>query len=235
MAYRSTVHATTTVTPHLVMFGREMIMPLDVMFRCPTSSPSTIGSFTCDLQTTLDDIYTKVRDVTGQAQQRQKRLYDNRMRHRTYRTGDCVMLFCPAVPCDKSPKFHRYWRGPFTVVRCVHDVNYCIRDASNLAAKPVVVHHGRLKPAVSSSLRAPPHQPLVQPSTTTCSTCSLAAAPGALSHPLWPFDKELLASLPVPLQPQPAPPPQPQPPQPPPRPQPEHHIPARFADYELDF
>ena len=38
MAYRSSVHYSTGFTPHYLVFGHEISLPLDIMYRPPPST-----------------------------------------------------------------------------------------------------------------------------------------------------------------------------------------------------
>ena len=40
IAYRSAVQSSTGFTPHFMLFGREMRLPLDIMYRLPEASHS---------------------------------------------------------------------------------------------------------------------------------------------------------------------------------------------------
>ena len=136
-----------------------------------------------------------------------------------------LWLFTLAVPAGESPKFHCYWKGPYTVVRRIHAVDYSIYHDD--PSKTVVVHHDRLKPCLLPDI---PHlqPPAPAPATVHQPT---APAPGSLVHSAWPFDDDDPdLQLPPPLQPvvlHPAPPP-------------THHHPVRVrhppawhADYDM--
>ena len=56
-----------------------------------------------------------------------------------------MWLHCPAVPGGHSPKLHRPWRGPYTVVKVLGKATYRIRSDSS-PHKRLVVHSNRLKP-----------------------------------------------------------------------------------------
>ncbi len=58
------------------------------------------------------------------SQKRQKEIYDRRVTGGRFSKGGRVWLHSPAVPRGKSPKFHKPWKGPFTVVKVLSDVTY---------------------------------------------------------------------------------------------------------------
>ena len=51
MAYRSSVHEATTFTPYFMMFGREICLPIDIMFGTQVDQePLTHGSYAATLR-----------------------------------------------------------------------------------------------------------------------------------------------------------------------------------------
>ena len=69
---------------------------------------------------------------------------------------DMVWLHCPAVPREKSPKLHRYWQGPYRVVRQISYVSFLLQHREGVR----VVHFDRLKPCITLTL--PEATPLEQ-------------------------------------------------------------------------
>ena len=55
-----------------------------------------------------------------------------------------MLLHTPVVPVGQSPKFFSPWRSPYTILKCLNDVNYQIKEIST--GKESVVHYDRLKP-----------------------------------------------------------------------------------------
>ena len=58
----------------------------------------------------------------GTATSKAKGSYDRAAHGRPYAVDDMVWLHCPAVTRGTSPKLHRYWQGPYRVVRPISDV-----------------------------------------------------------------------------------------------------------------
>ena len=61
------------------------------------------------------------------------------------------MASLPAVPRGKSPKLHRYWQGPYRVVRPISDVLFLLQHRDSRRRR-TVVHFDRLKPCVTLTL-----------------------------------------------------------------------------------
>ena len=120
LAYRTSVHETTGITPFELMFDCEPRVPEDVMFPSPISSVS--DSSPKRYADALKDIVTSLRKsaiISKQKWQRQKSLnfYDREVRGHPDQVGDLVLLHDPVVPRGHSRKFHRPWKGPFKVMK----------------------------------------------------------------------------------------------------------------------
>ena len=146
MAYRSSRQESTGQTPYLMLFGREIDMPVDVVYGrpAPEELPEDTTAYVEQLRETLEEAHELARRSTGQSSARQKRNYDHRSRGSKYQVGDAVWLFRPQVTKGRSKKLRRPWCGPYTVMTCLDDITFQIRRSAN--SKPVVVHYDRLKP-----------------------------------------------------------------------------------------
>ena len=116
MAYRSTEHETTGLTPNMCMLGRETTCPLDLMFEMPQAI-KTIPSneWVWQLQEKLETAHRFVRENTGRNMHRQKRYHDENLSYETFEVGDKVYVFFAVKKVGCSPKFTLYWRGPFEI------------------------------------------------------------------------------------------------------------------------
>ena len=118
MAYRSSVHESTGFSPYRLMFGEECTLPMDIglpkeQSDTPDSMTSPYAIWVCDA---LEEAYEQVRQHSGQAVQRQKRLYDRRAVKRQFAVGDWAMRFyTPAKKC----KLDSPWIGPYLVVSLI--------------------------------------------------------------------------------------------------------------------
>lgn len=174
LAYRTSIHETTSATPFELMFGRQARIPEDVMYSLPTSA-STPSQYAAQLRRRLSDAYDRVRAFSKRQQDRQRDVYDRRVRGEPYSIGDRVMLHEPAVPRGHSRKFHRPWKGPYWIVRVLGPTVYRIQDCTHPRRKKVV-HFNRLKPVSDLNMPSCP-DPGEKPSTAgtppTTSTLNL--------------------------------------------------------------
>eukprot|EP00731_Ephydatia_muelleri_P003311 Em0001g3311a len=147
LAYRTSVHEATKHTPFSLMFGREVQLPIDVMFGLPTGSgqPTNVPVYVKELRKWLSEAYERVRQHLSAEQKRHKLLYDTKVAGNPFVKGDKVWLHNAAVPRGYSKKLHRFWKGPYTVVDVLNNCVYKIKqDAS--PHKQHTVHFDRLKP-----------------------------------------------------------------------------------------
>ena len=115
MAYRSSVHESTGFSPYRLMFGEECTLPMDIGL--PRDQLDTSESITSPyalwVRDALEEAYDQVRQHSGQAVQRQKRLCDRRAVKRDFAVGDWVMrYYSPAKKC----KLDSPWIGPYLIV-----------------------------------------------------------------------------------------------------------------------
>ena len=75
MAYRSAVQSSKSYTSYYLLYGKEMRLPLDIMYRFP-GTEQTRTEYVRELQTSLQDAYVTVREKLQLAHQRQKDYYD---------------------------------------------------------------------------------------------------------------------------------------------------------------
>jgi hypothetical protein len=97
LAYRSTVQDTTGYTPHFLMTGRQLNLPVDVMFRDTQQSEarSPRSDYVDNVRQAVQPAYEHVRMNTQNSQRQQKDFYDRQTRGSLYNVGDQVWLHIP--------------------------------------------------------------------------------------------------------------------------------------------
>ncbi len=143
-AYNSTRHATTGVSPYMLLTGHERSMPLIYFypqFKTEKLSPFQYVKRTIERQQELNEL---VRANTQQAQLRQKRNFDKHCKGpKAYEVGDWVWVFCRIIPAGGTAKLLRGWRGPFRITEVHQGGRYYHLSNGNKA------HYEILKPHFS--------------------------------------------------------------------------------------
>eukprot|EP00731_Ephydatia_muelleri_P021198 Em0013g925a len=128
LAYNSSIHSTTGFSPFFLMFGRQVKLPIDLMYGTNRTGPDTAAGFAQKLKEGLQEAYKLVREKCQAEHKRQKALYDERVHGKPFSPGDLVWLHSPAVPRGRSRKLHHPWKGPLKVVERLGESNYKIKS-----------------------------------------------------------------------------------------------------------
>ena len=123
MAYRATNHESTGVSPNMLMFGHNTRTPLDLIYQMPPNVkhvPSNLWVW--ELQERLESVHTFVRENTGLAIERQKKIHDKRLSYEGFNVGDRVLVYFPVKKSGQSPKLTHFWRGLFKVTEIISEV-----------------------------------------------------------------------------------------------------------------
>ena len=150
LAYPTAVHASTGVTPHRLMFGREARIPVDLLVERKENedvSSSGTTSYATSSKEKFHEAHELARSKTRQATRRYKDYYDSKSSGTPYKVGDKVWLFNPSMRSNLSKKLGRPWQGPYTVVKALSDTVFRIQREGR-GRKRVVVHFNRLKPCI---------------------------------------------------------------------------------------
>ena len=87
MAYRNAVQTSTGFTPDFLMYGREMQLPIDIMYRSPNQEVSR-SQYAHEVRDTLQNAYSATSEKLLVAHKRQKDYYDRRTQGTRYSVGD---------------------------------------------------------------------------------------------------------------------------------------------------
>jgi hypothetical protein len=143
-AYNATVHSATSFSPNYLMFGRELNSAVDLAFCVPGEDEVPVNDYAFSVAERMAKAYELVRAHSGRVAQNMKRIYDASAHPISCQVGDLVWYFCPRTRVGTSPKWTRFYSGPFTVRRKINDVNYVIQRSAH--SRPIVAHINKLKP-----------------------------------------------------------------------------------------
>jgi len=99
MAYRATPNTTTGFSPYYLLHGREMALPNSDNLKAKL--PKEKENFDQDrrlenLKSSLRLTYKAVKKANRQSHLNNKRLYDRKLKLRSFQLGDIVYLYNPA-------------------------------------------------------------------------------------------------------------------------------------------
>ena len=116
MALHSMKNKSTGFSANMMMLGRDVCQPIDLILGLTRSTPRDPLTWVAKLLSNLSDIHKLARERIGEAQLRQKRDYDLRLFERSYKLGDVVYLVDSSNEIGVSRKLRPPWTGPFLIV-----------------------------------------------------------------------------------------------------------------------
>ena len=144
-ALRIMKNRSTTFTPFQLMYGREPIDDLDVLYYHPRHETENwdLPEYVSKLRERLTQAYHLARTNMNLAVERQRRSY---YRKKTiYEEGQKVWLFTPILGSRQTTKLHTGWSGPWQIARRINDVTYEIHTNAFPHPKKEVVSIDRLR------------------------------------------------------------------------------------------
>ncbi|KRY42383.1 Retrovirus-related Pol polyprotein from transposon [Trichinella spiralis] len=140
LAYNSSVHESTGVTPAIAMLGRELRLPLDVQIGNPPGREAQgLPDYIRGTRERIDRVHELARDHLKTQQRRQKCLHDRHAKESRFCPNDRVWLAMP-----RRGKLDRGWEGPYHVVEVMGPQTYRVRHHER-KRRTLVVHSDRMK------------------------------------------------------------------------------------------
>ncbi len=145
MSYRTSVQESTGETPNMMMLGRNLALPIDVITeQVWTEDDLEAGEdYAEKLQMRMQLAHTGARECLEGAAVRQKRNYDRKAQTSQLKEGTFVWLHNPAKKRGQSPKLRSPWEGPYLITNKLSDVIFRVQVKPR--GKMLVVHADRLK------------------------------------------------------------------------------------------
>jgi hypothetical protein len=135
------------MTPANMVFGRELLLPCDLLFGAPPDKEESTTDYAVNLAERLRDIHHFDRQNLKKASDRMKARFDGLAISPVFQDGDRVWMYYPTRR-RRSSKLQSFWEGPYIVTR-INDVVYWVQR--NPRAKMMVVHLDRLAPCLGAT------------------------------------------------------------------------------------
>ena len=140
-AYRSTVHPSTGFTPNKLMLGREVNLPVDIIFPRKLPPPhEELHEYVAEMRDRMEECFELARECLSMTAERQKRDYDTRACENMYGLGQLVYKRSPV-----RKKLELPWEGPYLVLSSLGSSLYRVTNKK----KALILHHDLLKPYTS--------------------------------------------------------------------------------------
>lgn len=147
LAYRSSSHASTKMSPNKMVFGREVTLPMAAAIGRPLQERNaieTLDDYVQDLRIELAHIHDIARENIRETSNYQKRHYDSNAKARKYKVGQCVWLHDPTRHKGVCSKLVNKWKGPYLITRVLDDLICLVKRSKSM--KPKAYHIDRLWP-----------------------------------------------------------------------------------------
>jgi len=145
----------TGLTPNMVMLGREVKLPVEIMYGgkiSPFIARSCPNTYVEALREQLQNAHSCTRNHLNRAAKLQKEMYDVKIVLNNYKVGDVVWYLDESRYPEISPKLQSLERGPCVIIEKKNELNYTIHMTEK--GKMKTVHHNKLKPYLGENVPA---------------------------------------------------------------------------------
>jgi hypothetical protein len=135
--------------PANMVFGRELCLPCELLFRTSTNKEQYVTDYVADLVDQLHDIHHYAGQHLKVASDRMKAHYDCLANFVGFQTGDQVCLYHPTWTRGISPKLQPSREGLYMVITQINNAVFRIQQHPRV--KMMVVHMNRLAPYLGAT------------------------------------------------------------------------------------
>ena len=145
---RASVNRTTGFSPNLMMLGREVTSPLEMVTNLQTTEGMNPASYVSQLLQNMDKVHELARKSIRASVGRQKRTYDVKLYEHQYSVGDFVYQYNSASKEGESRKLRPVCSGPLLVTAVLSPVTYKVEGRR----RSQVLHHDKIRPYTSRTV-----------------------------------------------------------------------------------
>jgi hypothetical protein len=143
-AYNTSVQDTTGATPHFLLFGREVMMDTDRLWKFDKVN----HEYNKQIGEIVDVVREKAKQRIENRFNYNKQEYDKNRRESEFLPDQLVLLHRPLQKIGLATKLLPKFIGPFKVLHKLNDVNYVIEDVREEPGRRVIMttHVSQLRP-----------------------------------------------------------------------------------------
>jgi transposase InsO family protein len=153
LAYRTTICEKISETPFFLLYGRDPVLPGDLLFNPPVDSEISIDvnnpieqlDYKLQLINKLKHAYDNIALKRDKAINYYKYRYDNMHRDIKFKPNDLVMVYWPIPKQGYSQKLLPKWKGPYRIITNLGPVTYRVELNNKRHPHTIVVHVQRLR------------------------------------------------------------------------------------------
>ncbi len=166
LAFRTAYHRTIQNSPAFLVYGRDLVMPYDLIFSSKFRTYSDTRSYAQNLVINLQNTFELVKKNLVQAAKNQVNSQHSGNFTKFIQEGDTVYLHVPAIKPNLTKKLCKLNRGPYRVIKKVSPVLFeiCLIKNPNDRQK---VHVNRLIKVIEREpfpvCHSPPPETLLSP------------------------------------------------------------------------
>ena len=146
-AYRATPHESTGLTPNLVMLGREVRLPTELIYggKANMYNFDSYGEYVDNLRSRMQEAHDIARKNLKSSTVRQETIYDSKLHLNSFKPGDTVWVENEMNKPGSCQKLQNAYRGPCVITCKMNDLTYKVMLQDH---KEKVIHHNKLKPCL---------------------------------------------------------------------------------------
>ena len=142
-AYRSAEHQSTGYSPNMLILGREVNVPLDLMAKLPSDSATLSDTYVEYHLNQFREAYLVTRQNLHASTLTNKKYYDMSVKPASYQPGSWVWYYKPQHKTGTAQKWERYYHGPYRVMQQIGPVNLVLQQKAK--SQPFITHVDKVK------------------------------------------------------------------------------------------
>ncbi|MEW8563646.1 MAG: hypothetical protein AB2541_16170 [Candidatus Thiodiazotropha sp.] len=126
--YRATPNESTKLTPNLLVMGREVRLPAELVFRSKTAHDgpeiTAYGDYVDQLRQKMQHAHEVARRRLASGARRSKEVYDTTISVNRYKVGDLVWFLLETRQVGQYQKLMHLYEGPYLIIKKYSELNF---------------------------------------------------------------------------------------------------------------